>query len=1712
MATLEQLKQALYNADQAGDFEAASTLAAAIQNMQSTVQGPPNRPGEVTPPKKEYTLGEQIIGGLEADAALFTGMTSGAVGYISGVIEGLGDQALKGQWKPEEILQTAEKGAAKFTYEPKTEAGKEITERVGGMMTNLMAFGPHPEMMTGDVSGAMAGASPIVKAKGAEYLTKAQNVTKPVVEIAKKPFQEKPLKVEDVAALEYKASKGNKKAEEKIIKLSETDPEAIAAADRLGLDLPTDLLMQADETNKIAGLARSQAGSAEETAFRNDITHTATVADEALNQLSKYNNIAEASDDIKLALTTSHDMMKNQEKILYEAFDASLPKETPVVADNLFEVLSNTAKELGGEDKLSPTEKRLFALSKDQSLTYGALLREKQNIGSGTKNTMFPDVNDYQLGKIYDAIKQDQKDAVALNLGDDALKNLDIANSLTVKRKGIENQIIAGFGKKGEGSVASLIKQAIASGSKGDVAPLNKLLSIVPKEMHKDVIATALKELSSSGRAADAGTFDFANYAKMYDGLRRNSPIYKTVIETIGTDKAQMLQDLYTISKKIVEAKQNVLHTGKANQAIIAGLKGNSLMQAVVGKIIGWTTSKVTAGLVSPEFLFKTPQEKLQSIANLLRDPDFKQLIIDASKGKATTEAVNKVMETEAFKQVAKDMPKEEVKEAPKAKPTKEEVKAKVEAKKAEKAEAANKALLKEEHSQVLESISDASLQNMMDLYGQDKTKNSFMNSDWEKLKKLGYLEDKLDMEGNTYQVLSAKGEEALYKERDRRFNEFKKNRDNKPIEQQIKEKEQSVKAIKQRIKNHEANAKDEFATDESIEKYKKALERDRNALAKSEKELAELKKKVIAPENEATTLYKEVKDNKNLDAYKSLMVDEGGAKTKGERNKSHNWFDVPVEDDFGQTVATKRIAGQRDITEAFTADKASIDRFMKGKATVEDLKAIKHDLNTFELNSDLRDEASILRANKSNESVELSDGSIYDPFSKMTYSKKEWQDLMDEAMFSQKKSEVETSIKDNITESVKDLKTRLEGKEQKVEGLIRSYAYGKAKKPSIVYRGVASKDNIINQSSGAASEGFGLYTTLNKDLAKDYGEVMALDGKEATPNNPLAFTDYNQYEIFMQQLMYNVAGYKRASDFGVLNPNEILHIVNPHIDGIQIGKGNKTFWVKFPDINEVRTKQNYDVMFSKSPAEQSRLEEWHKDSAPETKNADGSPKVFYHGTKANFDTFDIEKSNVGNYGTGFYFGENAEAISKHFADKLSSNIMPAYLKANNLFDATKINKPLVEDYLKSINAEGFTPNYEIRPFLFYKSIMSLKGTESFKKFIQSKGYDGIIGQTPAVGKQIVVFSPEQIKSIHNKGTFSESNPNILMSQFKTKNATTKQEAQTIAQNLLGKHYAKHADTFEIVQSVEDLPQNIKDALYSVEAYHGSMKERTKIGADTFFTNKPEYAEQYAGKDTRYYPAKQKSEVYFMTGGQIYPAKIELDNFKTVTKAETKHDPKIEQAIISKAKADGYDGLIIKYEGTPREDYVPFSDNVVKLKFDAEILKSGGKARGIFDPKTGKAYIIADAMKANEVEGVILHELLHKNINNEVKAGKSRAEAIMGSRYESVVKRLDNLYKMGDKQVKDAFQKVTDANTPAQHRIEEVMTYLLENITNESKPLLIKWKDDVIAAIKAFIAKTALQLGMKAETVMSKLNSKDIANILRSEAIKNESMLKNIKR
>lgn len=99
MATLNELKTALFNADKAGDYDAARKIAAAIGQMQSTTSNipeSPERPAQYQAPQEEPTLGEKAIGALETAATLATGATGGAIGQIGGTIAGMAENIAGG--------------------------------------------------------------------------------------------------------------------------------------------------------------------------------------------------------------------------------------------------------------------------------------------------------------------------------------------------------------------------------------------------------------------------------------------------------------------------------------------------------------------------------------------------------------------------------------------------------------------------------------------------------------------------------------------------------------------------------------------------------------------------------------------------------------------------------------------------------------------------------------------------------------------------------------------------------------------------------------------------------------------------------------------------------------------------------------------------------------------------------------------------------------------------------------------------------------------------------------------------------------------------------------------------------------------------------------------------------------------------------------------------------------------------------------------------------------------------------------------------------------------------------------------------------------------------------------------------------------------------------------------------------------------------------
>jgi len=171
MATLAQLETALRNADKAGDMDAARKLAAVIGRARANAanQIPETQVPETVQTPPEPSIGEEIIGAGETALTLGTGAVGGSVGMIGGALKGLAEQILSGQFGTPQaaklVEQSAMQGAQALTYAPRTQAGQENVQAIGGVLQNvppvIPVIGP-----IGAVAQGTKSAMPLVSATG----------------------------------------------------------------------------------------------------------------------------------------------------------------------------------------------------------------------------------------------------------------------------------------------------------------------------------------------------------------------------------------------------------------------------------------------------------------------------------------------------------------------------------------------------------------------------------------------------------------------------------------------------------------------------------------------------------------------------------------------------------------------------------------------------------------------------------------------------------------------------------------------------------------------------------------------------------------------------------------------------------------------------------------------------------------------------------------------------------------------------------------------------------------------------------------------------------------------------------------------------------------------------------------------------------------------------------------------------------------------------------------------------------------------------------------------------------------------------------------------------------------------------------------------------------------------------------------------------------
>jgi len=589
-----------------------------------------------------------------------------AGGATQAVIEAT-QAATGGEISPTEIAIATATGPAGQILQraapPVIQAVKKGVQRVTGRPAP--APSPSPTAPGTPMGTAMAPESPAV-------VQTVEEVVTPPITPAATPTVVAEITEEEVGNLVKKASGtgfGSTAARDKLADLAQINVAAKEAADRLGIQLPADVFSDNPQVRAAAGLTRSVAGGEAEAAWRNTVTQAVDKADDAIKQFDATfveGTIAPGvvSQKIKDALTKTRSDLNTAAGKIYTSVDEKVPKTTVVDLPKLRETLDAVKAEVG-DAGMSVAERNLAKMIEAGNVTYGRLKREKSLIGNALNKLESPygSMAEADLKKLYAALADDQLTNVA-NVGGETLRQeLRAANLLYAKERALGKRIVNAFGQDIEGSVANKMRTAITGAAKGDAGEFNRLLKTVPEDLRKETIATALASVTRSARGAEKGGFGFSEFADLYPKLRANPPVFKTIVDTLGKDSADVLRDLFEVSKRVTEARANVLTTGKANQALLQGMQAESL----IGKVMESTLAKglvtgaaatggpVLAGAASviTSAFTQGNKDALKSAGKLFADESFQSLAIEAATKGESAASLRKAATSAAFNKFA---------------------------------------------------------------------------------------------------------------------------------------------------------------------------------------------------------------------------------------------------------------------------------------------------------------------------------------------------------------------------------------------------------------------------------------------------------------------------------------------------------------------------------------------------------------------------------------------------------------------------------------------------------------------------------------------------------------------------------------------------------------------------------------------------------------------------------------------------------------------------------------------------------------------------------------------------------------------------------------------------------------------------------------------------------------------------------------------------
>lgn len=220
---------------------------------------------------------------------------------------------------------------------------------------------------------------------------------------------------------------------------------------------------------------------------------------------------------------------------------------------------------------------------------------------------------------------------------------------------------------------------------------------------------------------------------------------------------------------------------------------------------------------------------------------------------------------------------------------------------------------------------------------------------------------------------------------------------------------------------------------------------------------------------------------------------------------------------------------------------------------------------------------------------------------------------------------------------------------------------------------------------------------------------------------------------------------------------------------------------------------------------------DWENDPENASKFVDenGEPEVVYHGTNAEFDTFDLEQKRFGVHDKGIFFTPKLSA-AKQYGDIQ----MPVFLSAKTL------------DYTKMDRNDSFS---------------KLRSKEN--ELLNTTTKEGVVLETSdkegSGVKQYVVFDPNQVKSATgNAGTFSKESNDIRQQKANLWDGTRSARAKVEAKEKEKKDLNSLLVPKNIYKQMFERNANIADALRDAGMAETFFMLYNKAGATPYATRK----------------------------------------------------------------------------------------------------------------------------------------------------------------------------------------------------------------------------------------------------------------------------------